>query len=288
MVLPSQERINNSMKRLIAKVNSKESLNYPVDGFILGILDYCYCFEKTFSLDEIRKIVNEHKDKEIFVSLNKIIPNSGLDDYKKVLKQIDDLDIKGIIVGDIAALTYGLKSNIILDQMHLNNSSLSINHYHNNGVSGVYLTNDITLDEINYIRKNTKAILFKQVFGLAHLSTSVRKLVSNYLGYFSIKNNGKSYFIKEEDSDNYYRIIEEKEGTSILSNKVLNLFDKIDEIEANYLVLDDFLLNKDKFRKVVNLFCKKDKNANKKIKEIFNTDEGFINKKTMYRVKNNE
>lgn len=276
------------MKKLIAKVNSRESLKYPVDGFILGILGFSYCFEITFSLEEIKKIIGENPDKEIFISLNKIVSNNELEEYKKVLNEVDDLNVNGIIVGDIAALTYNLKTNIILDQMHLNNSSLAINHYYNNKVSGVWLTNDITLDEINYISKNTNAILFKEVLGLPHLSTSVRKLVNNYLEHFNIKTTKKGYLIKEDKSDDYYHIIEDDYGTHIFGNKVLNLFNKLDDINVHYLVLNDFLLDKDKFMKASTIFSKNDKKNAPYINQLFDTDEGFINKKTMYKVKNDE
>lgn len=276
------------MKKLIAKINSYESLKYPVDGFILGLLGYSYCFEKSFSLDEIKKIINENPDKEIFISLNKIITSSQLEEYKKILKKVDALNIKGIIVGDVAALTYNLKTNIILDQMHLNNSSLAINHYYNNKVSGIVLTNDITIDEINYISKNTNAILFKEVFGLPHLSTSVRKLVSNYLDYFKIKSNENRYFICEDKSNDYYSVVEEKYGTHIFGNKVLNLFDKIDCIDVDYFILNDYLLDKVKFMQVATIFSNNNKSMCNHIKKLFDTDKGFCDKKTMYKVKNND
>lgn len=276
------------MKKILVKINDEKFLKYPVDGFILGVLNYSNCFSISFSFEEIEKIALENKDKEIFVSLNKVIKNDELDDYKSTLKKLDSLNLKGIIVGDVAALTYDLKTDLILDQAHLNNSSLTINHYYNNGVNGMVLTNDITLDEINYISKNTEAILFKQVFGLPHLSTSQRKLASNYLEYFNIKDNSKSYLIKEDDKDEYYHVVEDKFGTHILGSKVLNLFDKIDDINVDYFILDGYLLDKEKFEETVSTFLKKDKNSNEKIKQLFDTDEGFINKKTMYKVKNNE
>ena len=276
------------MKKLLAKVNSYDSLKYPVDGFILGFENYSYCFEKYFNLEEIKKIIKENPFKEFFISVNKIITNDKLDEYKEILKNIDSLNVKGIIVGDVAALTYNLKTNLILDQLHLNNSSLSINHYYNNNVKGVFLTNDITLQEINFIRDNTKSILFKEVFGLPHLSTSLRKLISNYLEYFNVKNRTKGYYISENNSNDYYHIVENDSETHIFGNKVLNLFEYIDDINVDYLIINDFLLDKKKFMKVVSIFKENDKSKGKKIKELFDTDDGFIHKKTMYKVKDNE
>ena len=79
------------------------------------------------------------------------------------LKEVDDLGINGIIVGDIAALTYDLKTNIILDQMHLNNSFYAINHYYNNGVYGTVLTNDITLATYLFIFITQNILLYIKI-----------------------------------------------------------------------------------------------------------------------------
>ena len=277
-----------NMKKTLIKVNNYNDLKYPSDGFILGVLDYSFLFSKTFSVKEIKLIIKENKDKEIFAELNYIVPNSKIDEYKNVLKSLDKLGLKGIIVGDIAALTYNLETPIILNQLHLNNSSLTINHYYKNGVAGFILTNDITIDEINTIRKNTKAILFKEVFTLPHLSTSLRKLVSNYKNYFNIDSNSKNYYICENKKDTYYSVIEDNYGTHILGSKVLNLFDELDYLDVNYIILNNYMLDNEKFKKVLDIFINNDKEKSFYIKNEFDTDKGFINKKTIYKVKKDE
>lgn len=277
-----------NMKKTLIKVNNYNDLKYPSDGFILGVLDYSFLFSKTFSVKEIKLIIKENKDKEIFAELNYIVPNSKIDEYKNVLKSLDKLGLKGIIVGDIAALTYNLETPIILNQLHLNNSSLTINHYYKNGVAGFILTNDITIDEINTIRKNTKAILFKEVFTLPHLSTSLRKLVSNYKNYFDIDSNSKNYYICENKKDTYYSVIEDNYGTHILGSKVLNLFDELDYLDVNYIILNNYMLDNEKFKKVLDIFINNDKEKSFYIKNEFDTDKGFINKKTIYKVKKDE
>lgn len=277
-----------NMKKTLIKVNNYNDLKYPSDGFILGVLDYSFLFSKTFSVKEIKQIIKENKDKEIFAELNYIVPNSKIDEYKNVLKSLDKLGLKGIIVGDIAALTYNLETPIILNQLHLNNSSLTINHYYKNGVAGFILTNDITIDEINTIRKNTKAILFKEVFTLPHLSTSLRKLVSNYKNYFNIDSNSKNYYICENKKDTYYSVVEDSYGTHILGSKVLNLFDELDYLDVNYIILNNYMLDNEKFKKVLDIFINNDKEKSFYIKNEFDTDKGFINKKTIYKVKKDE
>ncbi|MFR5756627.1 MAG: peptidase U32 family protein [Lachnospiraceae bacterium] len=278
------EEGRRKMSKILLKINDVKELSYEADGYILGIDKYSFLFGKTFNIDEIKKIKDDLKKKEIFVSFNRVIFNDELEDYKMKLKEVDDLGINGIIVGDIAALTYDLKTNIILDQMHLNNSFYAINHYYNNGVYGTVLTNDITLSEINDIKKNTKSTLFKQVFGYPHLSTSKRKLISNYKEYFNINDTSSIYEISEKNSNNIYKIIEDNFGTHILGDKVLNLLSF--DIDVDYKIVDGFMLGD--VKKVLEIFMNNKKHKNDWINDTYNANYGFINKETIYRVKKDE
>lgn len=284
MVLQYLEEGRRKMSKILLKINDVKELSYEADGYILGIDKYSFLFGKTFNIDEIKKIKDDLKEKEIFVSFNRVIFNDELEDYKMKLKEIDDLGINGIIVGDIAALTYDIKTNVILDQTHLNNSFYAINHYYNNGVSGSVLTNDITLSEINDIKKNTKSVLFKQVFGYPHLSTSKRKLISNYKEYFNINDASSSYEISEKNSSNSYKIIEDSCGTHILGDKVLNLLSF--DIDVDYKIVDGFMLGD--VKKVLEIFMNDEKDKNDWINDTYNANYGFINKETIYKVKKDE
>lgn len=284
MVLQYLEEGRRKMSKILLKINDVKELSYEADGYILGIDKYSFLFGKTFSIDEIKKIKDDLKGKEIFVSFNRVIFNSELEDYKKKLKKVDSLGISGIIVGDIAALTYDIKTNVILDQMHLNNSFYAINHYYNNGVYGTVLTNDITLSEINDIKKNTKSTLFKQVFGYPHLSTSKRRLISNYKEYFNINDTSSIYEIVEKNSNNIYKIIEDNFGTHILGDKVLNLLSF--DIDVDYKIVDGFMLGD--VKKVLEIFTNNKKDKNDWINDTYNANYGFINKETIYRVKKDE
>lgn len=284
MVLQYLEEGRRKMSKILLKINDVKELSYEADGYILGIDKYSFLFGKTFNIDEIKKIKDALKKKEIFVSFNRVIFNDELEDYKMKLKEVDDLGINGILVGDIAALTYDIKTNVILDQMHLNNSFYAINHYYNNGVYGTVLTNDITLSEINDIKKNTKSTLFKQVFGYPHLSTSKRKLISNYKEYFNINDASSIYEISEKNSNNIYKIIEDNFGTHILGDKVLNLLSF--DIDVDYKIVDGFMLGD--VKKVLEIFMNNKKDKNDWINDTYNANYGFINKETIYRVKKDE
>ena len=276
------------MKKILVKVNNEEELTYPADGYVLGVTRFCICFNKTFNINEINEIIKKNNNKEIYVSLNKPVFNFEVEEYKNLLLNLDKLGLNGIIVGDVAALTYDLKTPIIIDQLHLNNSSLTVKYFLNNGVKGVFLTNDITLDEINKIKdENKNGLLFKQVFGLPHLSSSVRSLVTNYLSYFGKKSNSKVYKIKERIDDDSYFIVEDYFGTHILGSKPINLINELDAIKVDYAIIDGYLLDK-KIDNVLKAFLENDVTKRKEIDEAFNSNEGFINRKTIYKVKNDD
>lgn len=275
------------MKNMLIKINSEDELKYPFKGYILGVKDFGVCFGKTFSVEQIKKIKENNPDKKIFVSLNRVVFESEIPEYKSVLNKLDDLLLDGIIIGDVAALTYKLKTNVIIDQMHLNNSYLTVKHYLENGANGIVLTNDITKEDINLIKENNpNSILFKQVFGLAHLSTSVRSLVSNYLKHFNKKVPGSIYMIKEDKQEGFYYAVEDYFGTHILSSNPINLLEHLQDINADYFVFDSYLL--ENVKEAADVFLKGDAKKSTLIDEKYDANEGFINKKTIYKVKNYE
>lgn len=281
------------MNNILLKVNKDINL-YPNEtdsfmGYILGVDTYSICFGINYSVSKIKEIRSKYKDKKIYVSLNRVIFNNELDDYKKVLQELDNIGLDGIIVGDIAALTYNLKTNIILDQLHLNNSFLTVKHYSNNNVSGIVITNDITKDDINIIKEENKGtILFKQVFGLPHLSTSRRHLASNYLKYFNKENNSNIHLIKEDNIGDYYYVVEDLFGTHILDSKPLNLLSQIGNINCDYFIIDDYLIYNLDIEELIDIYSNIKVDKNDYINNKYNANDGFINKKTIYKVKNND
>jgi len=281
------------MNNILLKVNKDINL-YPNEtdgfmGYILGVEGFSICFGINYSVSKIKEIRSKYNNKKIYVSLNRVIFNNELEDYKKVLQELDNIGLDGIIVGDIAALTYNLNTNIILDQLHLNNSFLTVKHYSNNNVSGIVITNDITKEDINIIKeKNKGTILFKQVFGLPHLSTSRRHLASNYLKYFNKENKSNIHLIKEDNIGDYYYVVEDLFGTHILDSKPLNLLSETRNINCDYFIIDDYLMDNLDIEELIDIYRNNKTNKNDYINNKYNTNDGFINKKTIYKVKNND
>jgi hypothetical protein len=90
-----------------------------------------------------------------------------------------------------------------------------------------------------------------------------------------------------------YPIIDNNIGTSVYSNNILNGIKSIFNINVEYIVLNSFGVELDKFISVIEMF----KSVNKdniveyeiKINNMFNNvDNGFLNTKTIYKVKKDE
>jgi len=170
-----------------------------------------------------------------------------------------------------------IKKELVIHQEHLNASNLTNKFYYNRGISYSYITNDITIDEINEIGKKYK--LMMTCYGYLPIFYSRRYLVSNYLKYLKKDINSDIYYIKH--NDDYYPIKEENNGTCIYTKEPINLINYIELLNIEYIVLNSFNISNEEFIRVLNDYINNKKN---------NEDNyiGFINEKTIYKVKENE
>ncbi len=275
-------------------INEIENTENIVDGFIIGIKDMCVNTNMCIPLDDLN-ILNSIKNKDIFINLNKNMHNSDLESIKNILIALNEYNIKGILYYDVAVLniynSLDLNYDLVWSQEHLTTNYNTINYWNSFGVKYTYLSSDITEDEIVTISKNCKVKLMVNMFGYLPMFVSKRHIVKNYLEYFDLKDNSSVNYIVKEDKT--YPIIDNTIGTSVFSNNILNGIKSYLNINVEYIVLNSFDIELNKFIDVVNMF----KNVNSKnvleyedkINSMFdNVDNGFLNKKTIYRVKKNE
>lgn len=256
------------MKAVIVQ-NEKEarSIQKLVDAYILPIKDFSINYENTFTIDEIKEIINLNK--ETFIMVNKNIHNSELKDLEKLLIKLNDLNIKGVFFYDTSVLTLknklNLKFDLVWSQEHLTTNFQTINAWYDLGVKYTYLSSELNLKEINEIIKNSKASLFVNVFGYIPMFTSRRHLVYNYIDNFNLKCEGKEKKLYKEGK--FYKIIDTKNGTTVYSDYILNIKEKIN---AMYLVYNSYKI--DNIKEVL---------ENNTLKE----NTGFLYKEVIYKVK---
>ena len=267
--------------KLIVSANSLNHLNSllkkNIDGVILSIDKLAVNDSFYIDVDDLLEI--DFKDKEVFVSLNKLMHNSDLELLRKVMHKLKDKNVR-IIFYDMAvysiALEYNMVDKLIISQDHLNASVLSNKFYLNKGIKASYVTSDITKDELLEIKDKSGMQVFFLGYGYAPIFYSRRYLIKNYLKYIG-EDAGTDYQIVS-DTGSVYPISEEEFGTTVYTEKPINLINHLDELKnIDYLVLKSNKIDDGEFNKMVDKFINREHTKDDYV--------GFFNTKTIYRVK---
>ena len=282
------------MKKILVMPKNIETISRTskyVDGYIIGIENLCinpsFCVNMG-TIDVLRNLYG----KELFININKNMTDDDLYKVKEYLLRLNNYHIKGIFVYDIGVFNLYKKLNlnydIYWDQEHLTTNYASINYWNNEGFNGVHISNDITSEEIEEILDNVDCKTFMTVFGYIPMFSSKRHIVDNYLDYFKLSNKSKINYIEKEEK--IYPIVDKYSGTICYSNNILNGIEAYLNLDIDYCILDNFNLDLSKFIKVLEMYRLVNKknvhNYVDKIKKIFkNVDNGFLNTKTIYKVK---
>ena len=283
------------MSKIITIPSSIEEINKTkdlVDGFILGIKDMSV---NTNMMIEDLSILDSINDKDIFICINKNMHNRDLPVVERLLKELNNYNIKGVMYYDVAVLSIYKKLDLNYDlvwaQEHASTNYNTINYWNSFDVKYAYVSGDITEEDMVIISKNCKAKLIVNLFGYLPMFTSKRHIVKNYLEYFDLNDESSVNYIEKEDK--IYPIIDNNIGTSVFSSNILNGIKSYLNLDIEYSVLNSFEIELNKFIEIINLFkiVNKD-NVSKyedKINNMFsNVDRGFLDKKTIYRVKKYE
>lgn len=261
----------------------KELLNKDIYGFIIPIKDYSIGYSFYLNIDELEELLKEIDNKKVIVSLNKIMHNSDLEGLNNIIDRIKDLNIDKILYYDNSvyniAKKYDLIDKLVIYEDHLNTSILSHEFYKDIGISCSYISNDITMNEINDIKEKTNMNLYMTVYGYLPIFLSRRYLLTNYLEYINEDKNGDIYYIMD-DKEEYYPIYEEEYGTTIYTKEIVNLLNKIDELRIDYLVLNSFNIEESTFNSMLDKFVHHE--------HIDDEYIGFLEEETIYKVKGNE
>ena len=101
------------------------------DGLILSLEGFSVNARYTLTLDEIKDIRSKLDKKDIFVSINKNIENNELNDLEKILLELNNININGVLYSDVALVTYKDKLNydLVWSQEHLVTNYETINYW---------------------------------------------------------------------------------------------------------------------------------------------------------------
>ena len=286
------------MKLLIEPSTKNKMYEKEVDGLILSLKDYAVQSPVYYTLEEIKKIKQENSTLEIFININKNILNEDIEDLKKILKELDTLNLKGIMFYDLALLKLkkdlDLKTDLIWNQTHMVNNYKTCNYYNSKGVKYALLGKELTLEEIIEIIKNTTIKPMVEVVGLPSVAFSKRKLITNY--FKDLQKEGKSILdVKEKLTDSIYELTEDENGTSFFLKDIVNGTSIIKDLfEANleYIIMREYGIEENTFRSLlidtksyIKTSCTDTSYVSKYEKLGNNTS--FFFKKTIYQVKKN-
>ena len=261
-----------------------------VDGFIIGIKNLSVNVNYYLDLNEL-EILN-CIDKDIFISINKNMHNKDLKLIKELLIKLNEYNIKAVIYYDEAVLSIynslNLNYELCWAKEHSTTNYNTINYWYKKGAKYSYISSDITEEEVEEIVKNSKSKLLLNLFGYLPMFVSKRHIVKNYLEYFNLKDSSRINYIEKENKK--YPIIDNEIGTQVYSNNILNGIKSIFRLNVEYIVLNSFNIELNKFIEIIDLFktVTKDKveEYSNKINNMFsNVDYGFLNTKTIYKVK---
>lgn len=279
-----------------------EELDLEVDSIILGIKNYNVLNTLEIELGELDSILNKYPNKEIILSINKLIHNTELEGLYSILKKLESKKITGIIFDDTSIYNYvkenNLNINLIWGNIHQATSYNSINTWYNLGVKESITSPDITLNEIIEIKNNTNAKLFVPLYGMFEIFSSNRFLLNSYFSYINKNKNDNTYFINNKIIDEYYPIYEDKNGTHIINGTIMNgLYEYVKLLENNveYILINSYMIDNinkviDNFRSVRNMFYNDNINLDSidKMAKELGSNKVFLNKETIYKVKSSD
>lgn len=257
--------------------------NNDYDGVILGIKDLSINLPFYVDIKEIEEIIDyiNKSGKEIFISLNKNMHNNDIEFLKDTLLKLDKLNIKGILYYDACIVSLknklNLKTDLVWSQEHMTTNYYTANYWYDKKANYIYLSSEITLDEIKTIKENTKMKIMVNGFGYVPMFTSKRNLVKNYIKTFNVNDESDINYIYKEDK--MYPIKDTYLGTTVYTDKPINVIKPLKDLEVDYIVINSF--NIEKFNEILTLL-KNNKDIN------LETSEYFLHKETVYKVKKND
>ena len=272
------------MSKLIVTVNSFKQLERLIDKDIYGLMLYIDKLSVNSSfyinVDDIKNI--DFKDKKIYLVMNKIMHNNDLDLVRNTLVYLKNMDVK-IMFYDMGVFNIASELNmvdkLVIYQDHLNASMLSNKFYYDLGITGSYISSDITGEELLEIKNNSNMDIYFTGYGYVPIFYSRRYLVSNYLKYIDKEELVGNYSIIN-DMGSEYPICEEEYGTTIYSKRPVNLINYLDELDKiDYIVMNSNLIDDLEYELMIDKFINRDK--------VDSSYLGFYNVKTIFKVKSN-
>lgn len=279
---------------IILNTNEKGYLPFlddPITSFVIGLKDFCVNQKFCLSFKELPDAIQKIKDygKNFYLSINMFATEKDIKRLKKIISSLKLLDIDAFIVSDLGVFNVlkenGLASKVMLDLQTYVTNKYSAKSLLDLGVKRVFLSKEITLNDIKEISlfTNGKVEVFAQ--GYNPITYSKRPILTNYYKNFKLKKKTNLHFIKEENRDNYY-FLEEEQNTLIVYNdleySLLSYLDELVNSGVRHYYIDAIFLDEKKIKEYIYTYknaldsvVRNDLNSYEKIKEKFIKEHEF-------------
>jgi len=283
------------------------------DGFIIGEEGKGLRLADNFSRKVIIDIINicKIRNQNVYIAVNKIIHESELDKFISYIEYLQDLDIDGIIFGDLAIYQIAKRYNLI-DKLIYNPETYitnyeSVRFFAKKGIKRVSIAKEITLKDITTIASKNDLEIDILGHGAINMFHSMRDLVSNYFRFLKYeeptRHREENLYLIEQKRDDKYPIFEDQFGTHVFSSYDLctvNYLDKLIESNVTSIRIDGLFKSNNELLEITQIYYQalKDYKADKEkynhnkdlyikqLKEIENIrpfNDGFLFKKTIYK-----
>ncbi|MEE0773329.1 MAG: peptidase U32 family protein, partial [Anaerovoracaceae bacterium] len=231
------------MTELLAPAGNMEALKAAIangcDAVYLGMQKFgARAYSDNFDMDSFREAVKyaHLRDVKVYVTMNTIVFEDETEDMKKQLTALNDAGADGIIVQDLAVLSYAVKSFPDMEvhcstQMGIDDTEGAL-LCKELGCDRVVVAREMSIDKVRKIRRNAEIPVEIFVHGALCISYSGNCLMSGLIGYRS-GNRGRCVGSCRKP----YELIDTATGNSmgesyILSTKDLNTIDHIEEMRG--------------------------------------------------------
>ena len=287
--------------KLLIKPISKEIDSYIKkgnDSFLFGLKGFTAFSSCDLTLKELKNLQLKYPNINLFVLLDKNIFEKDLNKLLEALKELATLKLSGLFFYDLAVLNMTLDNQLdlplIWNQNFLVTNYRTCNYYKKEGVKGAVISSEITIDEIVNISRNIDMDLFVNIFGFQLMAVSKRLLLSSYFDYVNESNEDIYHYMSEKTGR--YGVIENDYGTKFISKDIFNgirYINRLKDAGIKYIILDDYGIDKDIFDNVLECFNLAINSSTddelleleRKINCLIPTSLGFLDKKTIYKVK---
>ncbi len=240
-----------------------------VSAFLFALEGYSVGYN-TYSLEEIKKLEVSNK----YILLNRVLDCKDIDELRNILPNL--IGIKGLVFEDIGVFNMvkdmGLDFEMILFQNHFATNTHSVNFWLDR-VDSLFISNEITKDEICAILDKAKKEVVLHIYGYNQVMYSRRLLLTNWSEEFNIPNKNTNVLI-DKATKVKFRAIENDFGTVMYSDKIFNGFSLLGLNNVKYYYVNTMLID---HNNIMNFLSNNSASDNE--------DDGFLNKETIYKLK---